>query len=101
MVRAKLEAEAPLGTLGHRLEQVVRSLDRRAAHLADEVAVGLGRQVVGRRAVPEVGVDDDAEALELLEVAIHRGGVDVGRERANRDEQLLGGRDGWRPGRAP
>ena len=51
-----------------------------------------GGQVVGRRPVSEVGVHDDPEALELLEIAIDGRGVDVRRQRPDRDEQLLGGR---------
>src|SRR6202043_4165643 len=62
------------------------------ADLAYQVPVRLGRQVVGRRAVPEVGVHHDAEALELLEIAVHRRGVDVRRQLADDDEQLLRGR---------
>ena len=47
-------------------------LDQAPALLAHEVPVHRRREVVGRRPVTEVGVDDDAEALELLEVAIDR-----------------------------
>ena len=34
--------------------------------------------MIRRRAVPEMGVHDDAEALQLVEVAVDGGEVDVG-----------------------
>src|SRR5260370_23328566 len=43
---------------------------------ADEVhMIGLGREVIGRSAVAEVGVGDQAELLEQLERAVDRGDV--------------------------
>ena len=52
----------------------------------------LGREVVRRCAVPEVGVDHHAEAFELLEVPVHGRGVHIRRELSHHGEQLLGGR---------
>ena len=62
-------------------EDLVGCLDHGAALFADEVAMGPGGQVVGGRAVPEMGVDDDPEALEVVEVSIDRRDVDLGRLR--------------------
>ena len=81
MIRAQLEAEPALRALRHRLEEILGRLDGRAADLADEMAVCLGGEVIGGRAVPEVGVDHHAEALELLEVPVDGGGVHIRRER--------------------
>jgi hypothetical protein len=91
VVRAEFEAEPTLRAFGHGGEEVLGCLDGGAADLADEVAVCLGRQVVCGGTVSEVCMDDDAQALELLEVAIDGGSVDVGGEGADRDQELLGG----------
>ena len=61
-----------------------------AALLAQEVPVDGARQVVGGRAVTEVRVHDDAEALELIEVAIDGREVDVGVLRLHLGGQLFG-----------
>ena len=48
-----------------------------ATTAADQVEVlGRTRRVIGRRPVGEVGVPDETELLQHLEVAIDRGGVD-------------------------
>ena len=57
------EAELALAVPGQAPEQLVGCLQRRPARLADEVAMGLGGQLVGGRTVPQVGVDDDPELL--------------------------------------
>jgi hypothetical protein len=91
VVWAEFEAEPALGAFCHGREEVLRCLDGGAAYLADEVAVGLGRQVVCGGSMPEMGVDDDAQALELLEIAVDGRRVDVGSEGADRDQEFLGG----------
>jgi hypothetical protein len=92
VIRAELESQAALRAVGHRLEEVLRGLDGVAADFAHEVAVRLGGQVVRRGAVPQMVVDDDAEALELLQVPVDSRRVDVWRQGPDRDEQLLGRR---------
>ena len=49
------------------------------AHVANEMAVIVGGQVIRRRPMPEMTMDHDAEPLELVEVAVDRRHVDVGR----------------------
>ena len=71
-------------------EQLVRRLDRVATVFADEVAMGTGGQVVRGRPMPEMGMDDDAEPLQLLQVAIDRRQVDVGGPRLDEDGEVLG-----------
>ena len=64
------EAEPGLGVRGQATEQGVGCLDHLSALLTDEVPVGRTGQVVRRRPVPEVGVDDDAQSFQLVQVAI-------------------------------
>ena len=52
-------------------------VDDRAAGVTHDVHVLVLDRTVGRRAVPEVGVPDEAEFLEHLEVAVDRGDVDA------------------------
>ena len=58
MVRVDREPELCLGRAGQALEQLVRSLHSGTAVVADEVGVGRGRQLIGGRAMAQVGVDD-------------------------------------------
>jgi hypothetical protein len=55
-----------------------------------KMAVGLGGQVVGGRAVAQMGVDDHAEAFELVEVPVDGREVDVGGRGLDLGGQLLG-----------
>ena len=72
------EPEVPLGLPGQFVEQVVPRLDALSALGTDQMAVGVGRQLVGHRTVAEMGVAHDAELLQLLEVPVDGGRVDVG-----------------------
>jgi len=63
---------------GQAVEEAVGDLYQLAALLADEVPVHRRRQVIRRRTVSEVGMDDETEPLELIEVAIDGRDVDVG-----------------------
>ena len=58
-------------------EELVWCLHGRPTVLADEVAVGAFGQMVGSWAVAEVGVDDYAQLLQLLEVPIDGGQSDI------------------------
>ena len=60
-------------------EQLVGCHERRAAVFAHEVAMGAGGQVVGGGTVPEVGMDDDPEPFEFLEIAVDGRQMHVGR----------------------
>jgi hypothetical protein len=84
------EPVAGPGSGGEGLEEADGRLEGGAALLADEVAVGLVGEVVVGRAVSEVGVVDEAEPLELVEVAVDGGQVDVGGEGLHVGGQLLG-----------
>ena len=77
MPRVDGETEAGAGLPGEGGEHLRGRLDRRPASLAHEVAVGRRGQMVGGRPVAEVGVDYHTEALELVEVAVDGGHVDV------------------------
>ena len=72
------------------LEELLGCLNDRPAGLADEVPVALGGEVVGRRAMAEMGMDDDTEPLELLEVAIDGRQVHIGRESLHLGCEVLG-----------
>ena len=61
-----------------------------AAVFAHEVAMGTGGQVVRGRTMPEMGMDDDAEPLQLLEVAIDGRQVHVGGPRLDDGGEVLG-----------
>ncbi len=85
------EPELGQGGAGQLVEQSVRHGQCRAAVLADQVSVALSGQVVTGWAVPKVDVLDDAEPLELVEVAVDGGPVDLGVQRAHGRDELVGG----------
>ncbi len=70
MPRVDGEAESCFRPAGQSEEQVVWCLDQRAALLADEMCMRLRGQLVGGRAVPEMGVHDHPEKLEVLQVPV-------------------------------
>jgi hypothetical protein len=84
------EAVVRLGVSGEAAEHGVGDVDRRPTLLADEVPVGRRGQVIGGRPVADVGVDHDAQALELVEVAVDGRGVHVGQLGLHGCRQLLG-----------
>src|SRR5437588_2916259 len=63
---------------GQRVERLGVDLDDAPAPLAHDVGMGALAEVVHGRAVPEVSVLDDPEALEVVEDPINRRLVDVG-----------------------
>ena len=75
---------------GQVVEERVGDLNQLAALLADEMPVHRRRQVVGRRPVPEMGMDVEAQPLELIEVAVDGGDVDVGSLGLDLVTELLG-----------
>src|SRR5271168_4397842 len=76
MMWVDVESEAGSGRPGESGEDLVGSFDHGLALLAHQVAMGAGRQVIRGRTVPEVGVDDDAEAFQLVEIPVDRRKVD-------------------------
>jgi hypothetical protein len=82
VVRVEHEAQSVLRSTSERIEEVGWRLDDRTALLAHQVPVGSFGEVIGGGPVTQVGVDDHAESLELLEVPVHRGGIDVRRDPA-------------------
>ena len=84
------ETELLLGAVGQVREQFVRCLDRLATVFAYEVAMGACGQVVRGRSVSEMGMDDNSESFQLLQVAIDRRQVDVRRSRLEDGGKVLG-----------
>jgi hypothetical protein len=77
MIRVDLEAESGLGLFGQVTEHVAGSFYGGPALLADQMAVGPSGQVVGGRAVRQVGVQHDSQPLEFVEVAVDGREVDI------------------------
>ncbi len=67
-----IDGEIELGSGGfcQTTEETLRGLDHFAARFTHEVSMGRSRQVVGSGSVTKVRVDDDAQALQLIEVSI-------------------------------
>ena len=79
-------------SLGHLSQDLGRHLLDPITASADEVYVcPLARRVIGRRAVPEVGVVDQAELLEQLEGPVDGRNVDAAGHLANLGDDVLGG----------
>src|ERR1700694_5873017 len=76
VVWAEHEAEAVLGAACHCVEEIRWSLEGGTAALADQVAMGLRRQVIGSWTVPQVGVHHHPQAFELFQVPVDGRGVD-------------------------
>ena len=104
-----VDGETQIGrqTFRRAVEQVRRGRGDLAAGLADDVQVRVLGGVVDRRALAQVGVPDQAEPLEQLEVAVDGRGVGRGAARAGllaqpRADRLGGGVvQGRRPPPAP
>ena len=84
------ETEFLLGAVGQVHEQFVRRPDSLATVLAHEVAMGACGQVVRGRSVSEMGMDDNPESFQLVQVAIDRRQVDVRRFRLDDGGEILG-----------
>ena len=89
MVGIDGEAQLGAGRSGQRPEQLVGRLDRLSTSLADEVCVGERGELVGGTAVSQMGMDDYAKALQLLEVPVDGGNVHVRGACANRLREFL------------
>ena len=68
----------------------VIDLRHRAALLADEMSVGRRSDVVRRWSVAEVDVLDNAESLQLVQVAVDRREMNIGRFRLDGGGDLFG-----------
>lgn len=75
---------------GEVFEQRVGSLEPVSAGLANEVCVRLGRKLVRGRSVTEVGMDHYSDPLQLLQVPVDRGEVNVRSAGLNGLGHLLG-----------
>lgn len=91
MVRVYVEVEPGGGKSREPSKDLVRSLDHRAAFLTDEVPVRPCGQMVGGGTVSEMGVDDDAQALQIVEISVDGRHVDFGRDRLDLGPQFVGG----------
>ena len=85
------EIELGSGGLCQTTEETLRGLDHLAARFTHEVSMGRSRQVVGGGSVAQVRVDDDAQALQLIEVPVDGRDVNVRCLRLDRCRQLFGG----------
>ncbi len=90
MTRIDGESEPLPGRSVQTPEHVLGHIDDRAAMLADEMTMGMVGQVVRRRAMAEVCVHDDAELLQLVEVAINGRQMHVWRPELDRGGQFFG-----------
>lgn len=70
MARIDCEPEVGDSSASKVREEALIDLDVGVALLADQVPMCCASQVIGRRAVPEMGVHDHAESFELLKVAV-------------------------------
>ena len=84
-----------------RREELITDFEHRPAPFADKMAVRRGGEAVGRRAVPEVHVGDNAEAFEFLEVAVDGRDMDVGSLNLNLGGEILRGPVVGRPEQRP
>ena len=82
--------EVRLGTPAKIGKETFRDLDVSLTLLTCEMPVRRACEMVRRRAVPEVGVNDYAEALELLQVPVDGRDGDVRGMSLNLGRQLLG-----------
>jgi glutamate-1-semialdehyde 2,1-aminomutase len=91
VARVDGEPEAITGTFGEGSEDVLGRFDHGATGLAHEVPVGLRREVVGGGAVTEVGVHDDSETFQLIEVAVDGREVHIWCQELHLGGELLSG----------
>ena len=80
VVRIDSEAVACFRLTDERPEQHLRYFDRFAALATDKVTVIVTREVIGRWAVSEMDMLNDAEVLQLIEIAIDSRQVDIWRD---------------------
>ena len=91
MVRVYVEVEPCGGEARKSSKDLVRSLDHGPALLTDEVSVRPCGQMVGGGTVSEMGVDDDAQALQIVEIPVDGRHVDLGRDGLDLGPQFVGG----------
>ncbi len=87
---AEGEAVAVADTPGEAVEEFAGDLGDLAAALAGQVAVVGGGQVVGGGPAADAGAVDEAEAGELVEVAVDGGPVGAGRADLDGGGELVG-----------
>ncbi len=88
-MRVDREPELSYGPSSEVGEEPFRNLDVGIALPTNQVAVRCARKMIGRRPVPEMGVRDHTEALELLQVPVHGRDGDVGCASLNLRRELL------------
>jgi len=91
MVRVDLEVESGRGEARQPSKDLVGSLDHGAARLTDEMPVSSCGQMVRGWTVSEMGVDDDAQALQIVENPVDGRHVDLGRDHLDLGTELVGG----------
>ena len=90
MVRVDVEVEAGPRAVRDKPLKISSGASIMAPHSSQhEVAVGAGGQMVRGRAVPEMGVDDHAQSLEVVEVPVDGREVHFGRHGLDLGAELL------------
>ena len=84
------EPESRLGRARQSSKQRLGGFERLSTGLAHQVAVTHRCEVICRRTVPEVRVDDHPQTLQLLEVAVNGRHVHIRSPRLDLQGQLLG-----------
>src|SRR6185437_13294514 len=90
MTRIDLKAQRPLRRPGQAEKELVGCMDPHATLRANQVRVGAGSKLIRDGTMPEVRVGDHTHTLELLEVPVHRGDMDLGCTRPNLGPEVLG-----------
>jgi hypothetical protein len=88
--RVDRESVVRKGSRSQGSKDLLRRFHCRSAPLAYKVAVSLGREVVGGRAMAKVRVDHNPESLEFVQVAVDRRQMDVRRDGLNLGGEVLG-----------
>ena len=84
------KAESRSGGARQSGEHLVGRLDGGLTAFANEVPMGSGRQVVLSRAMAKMGVNHHAEPLQLFQIAVHGGKVNLGCKSLHNLGQFLG-----------
>jgi hypothetical protein len=90
MARVNHKAVLALGSGGKSAKEPFGRFHLSPTHLTDQVSVRLGRQVIRRGTVSEVRVNDNAQSLEFVEVAVNRREMNVRRNALNLFGQFFG-----------
>jgi hypothetical protein len=91
MARVDHKAVLALRRVGQGAKESLGRFHLSPAHLTDQVSVRLGGKVVRRRSVSQMRMDDDAESLEFIEIAVDRREMNVRRNPLHLFGEFFGG----------